>query len=280
MAARTDPGRRKGNMTTAETINILGNFCGKRDLETLTPACLEETFGMSQADVMVLFGGSILCGGDLLAEAMKCRIARHYIIVGGAGHTTPVLRAKMHQLYPGMQTADLSEAEIFNAYLRSRHNMQADYLETTSTNCGSNITHLLQLLAKEHIRCRHIILVQDAAMQYRMELGMRRYAPDMHIMNYAAYRAVVREEGSALAYAAPIWGMWDIERYISLLLGEIPRLKDDENGYGPAGRGFIAHADIPAEVEQAFSSLRTVYPALIRPADPAFATDRAHTLST
>jgi len=32
-----------------------------------------------------------------------------------------------------------------------------------------------------------------------------------------------------------------------LLLGELPRLTD----YGPAGRGFIAQVDVPAEVQQA-----------------------------
>ena len=32
-------------------------------------------------------------------------------------------------------------------------------------------------------------------------------------------------------------------------MGEVPRLRDDEHGYGPLGRGFIAHVDVPDEVE-------------------------------
>ena len=78
----------KGN--TVEWINTLGAFCGVRDVPTLTKDALEQKYGFRQADVMVLFGGSILCGGNVLAEAMKNQAAKKYVIVGGAGHTTAV----------------------------------------------------------------------------------------------------------------------------------------------------------------------------------------------
>lgn len=47
-----------------------------------------------------------------------------------------------------------------------------------------------------------------------------------------------------------------MERYLSLVLGELPRLRDDVNGYGPAGRDFIAHVEIPDEIEAAWNILR------------------------
>lgn len=53
--------------------------------------------------------------------------------------------------------------------------------------------------------------------------------------------------------------MWSIERYISLLMGEIPRLSDDEDVSGPKGRGLIAHTEIPEEVEEAYSELLPFY---------------------
>jgi len=59
-------------------------------------------------------------------------------------------------------------------------------------------------------------------------------------------------------------GVWDVDRYISLLLGEIPRLRDDEGGYGPAGKNFIDHIDVPAEVEEAHARLAQRYPQLLR----------------
>lgn len=59
-------------------------------------------------------------------------------------------------------------------------------------------------------------------------------------------------------------GVWDVRRFISLLLGEIPRLRDDATGYGPQGKGFIDHVDIPAEVEEAHGWLTERYPQLLR----------------
>ena len=74
--------------STADAINILGQFCSKRDVECLNSVALLAKYSIPQADVFVLFGGSILAGGDLLAQAIKDQIAKVYVIVGGAGHTT------------------------------------------------------------------------------------------------------------------------------------------------------------------------------------------------
>ena len=85
-------------------------------------------------------------------------------------------------------------------------------------------------------------------------------------INYATYSAKVIAKNSTLTYDKEIWGMWEINRYISLLLGEIPRLSDDEDGYGPLGKDFIAHVDIPDEVKHAFHELCNEYSELIREA--------------
>jgi hypothetical protein len=41
-------------------------------------------------------------------------------------------------------------------------------------------------------------------------------------------------------------------------MGEIPRLRDDKEGYGPRGKGFIVHVDIPDEVEEAWRRVKDV----------------------
>ncbi|MBR3643174.1 MAG: YdcF family protein, partial [Parasporobacterium sp.] len=244
----------------AELINILGAFCGKRDISTLKGSCLQNKYGFSRADVMVLFGGSILAGGDVLAQAIHAGIARKYIIVGGNGHTTETLRSTVRREYPQIRTAGLPEAMIFQNYLRKVYGLEADYLETESTNCGNNVTNLLALMNDMGIQHRNIVLCQDASMQLRMDAGMRKYASDdMVIINYAAYAAKLVCKGNGLAYEEDIHGMWNIDRYINLLMGEIPRLKDDRNGYGPMGSGFIAHVDIPTDVILAFEALKNVY---------------------
>ena len=59
-------------------------------------------------------------------------------------------------------------------------------------------------------------------------------------------------------------GVWPVARFMSLLLGEIPRLRDDTGGYGPRGRNFIDHTDVPEEVEAAWQRLSARYPHLLR----------------
>lgn len=261
-------------MTTHEisaAINTLGAFCGKRDVPELTQAALQKRYGFSQADVMVLFGGSVLAGGDMLARAMQAGAARHYVIVGGAGHTTETLRRKVHALFPAIETANEPEAVIFARYIEAAYGLHADLLETNSTNCGNNITYLLDLLRDRGIAWQSMILCQDATMQHRMEAVLRKYAPAAVIINYAAYRAEVTPQDGGLAFARDIRGMWSMERYVELLMGEIPRLTDDESGYGPRGKNFIAHVDVPAEVRCAFAALQTVYGTKTRQANPAFA---------
>ena len=109
-------------------------------------------------------------------------------------------------------------------------------------------------------------------MQHRMEAGLRKYtSDDILIINYAAYKTEVVVQEDQLTYASDIHGMWDMERYVALLMGEIPRLTDNENGYGPKGKNFIAHVDIPKEVEFAFEELKKEYGESIREADPVYA---------
>ena len=48
----------------------LAHFCGKRDLKSLTQTDLMSVFNIPKADALVLFGGSILTGGDLLANPL------------------------------------------------------------------------------------------------------------------------------------------------------------------------------------------------------------------
>lgn len=54
-------------------------------------------------------------------------------------------------------------------------------------------------------------------------------------------------------------------------MGEIPRLTDNAEGYGPHGKKFICHVDIPENVQEAFELLKTVYGEETRAANPLYA---------
>lgn len=96
-------------------------------------------------------------------------------------------------------------------------------------------------------------------------------AEDIAIINYAAYAVEIRETDEGLDYVRKPHGMWTVERYVDLLMGDIPRLTDDLNGYGPQGKGYIAHVDIPKEVITAFEELKRVYGSRTREANPLYA---------
>lgn len=265
----------------ARDMNILACFLGRRDVPELTQDVLEARYSFHQAEVMALFGGSILAGGDLLAQAMEAGVAKTYVIVGGAGHTTQIFRERVRQLCPDLDFADdACEADVFAAYLRSRHGLEADLLERRSTNCGNNIGYLRDLLAENDVPCRTLILSQDSTMQLRMEAIARHDWPEVEPLSFATYATQVvpgepvgpdADPLDALAFDPAPLGMWTPRRYLTLLMGEIPRLTDGPDGYGPRGKDFLAHVDIPEEVQAAFGRLQAAFPECVRQANPRFA---------
>ena len=127
-------------------------------------------------------------------------------------------------------------------------------------------------LEQEKIDCQSIIFCHDATMQERMDAGLRKYlSKEKKIINFAAYHAEVVVKEGQFGFKQQIHGMWEMERYISLLMGEIPRLTDNAAGYGPKGKNNIAHVEIPTEVRIVFEALKQDYADLIRLANPLYA---------
>lgn len=259
-----------------ENLNILVDFLAKRDLEKVTQAAMQEKYGIKQVDLLVLFGGCIPEGCEVFYRAYTDNFARNYMIAGGAGHTTDTLRCKMQPFLAGYDVKGKSEAEIMYEYLRQKYNMTDCILETKSTNCGNNVTNVLALEKQLGIKAKSIAFIQDATMQCRMEAGFRKYVKsDVKLINFAGYRAYFKEKNDDFVIEDNnLWGMWDKDRYIELLMGEIPRLKDDSEGYGPHGRNFIAHVDIPEKVENAFLYLQQHLSIKTRMANTLFATNK------
>jgi len=242
----------------AAALNLLADFCGPRDT-------------LQKADALLFFGGSVAGGIDTAAELFRAGWADRLILVGGQGHTTDTLRQIVHERYPQIETAGKPEAEIFRELLWLRHGLSPDALETQSTNCGNNVTNALALMKALGYPVNRLIVMQDASMQRRMAAGFAKYS-SARIIQYASWRSPVVVKDGRLAFLdEDPWGLWTVERFADLLLGEIPRLMDDEKGYGPRGTGFIAHVDIPADVRQAHHLLQKQYGAETRWANPAYA---------
>lgn len=257
--------------TLADDLNLLSTFCGVRDLTTLSQSALYQKYNKTKADAFILFGGSILAGIDVMITAMKNQVAKHYLIVGGQGHTTDALRSKINHFYPQIQTKNASEAKMFQDILQLKTEHTADYLEEKSTNCGNNISNLLEVLATNHLPSNTLILCQDATMQRRMGATLTKAAPQTTVINYASYEVNVITKNNQLQFDRNLLGMWELEHYITLLLGEISRLQNTPTGYGPAGKNFIAPVFIPKDVLAAFHRVAKLFPNQIRIANSAYA---------
>ena len=145
-----------------------------------------------------------------------------------------------------MDTYDKSEAEMIANYLSRKYDIPDIIMETKSTNYGNNVTYALAKLKEAAIPAKSLIIMQEPSMQRRMAAGFAKelkYNTDTTVINYAPYLPYLATENGALRFIRQYWGLWDVKHYITLLLGDISRLRDDENGYGPKGKGFITHVD-------------------------------------
>ena len=257
----------------AQAANTLTRFLGKRDIPQLTAEALWKTYRMRQADILIVFGGMIPAGCDVAAKASLAGISNKLMIVGGIGHTTPSLRDNFHARYPDMQTEQEPEARMIADYLHRAYGIEDALLETESTNCGNNVTYALELLKRKKIPAASAIIMQDPSMQRRMAAGFEKQLgknPGMNIICYAPYLPMLEAASGRLRYEKQFWGLWDVDTYLTLLLGDIVRLRDDANGYGPAGKNYIAHVDIPRDAEDAFSLLQHCGYGKIRPANERY----------
>ncbi|CAN5369898.1 YdcF family protein [soil metagenome] len=201
-----------------------------------------------RVDVTLLFGGSLPDTWDTAADAVRRGVTDLLVLVGGVGHTTDALRAVLRE--QGHDATAETEAELMAAYLRETHGITDVLLERESTNCGNNVELARDLVARVGVVPASVALVQDPTMQRRMDAVARHVWPGVRFVNRPG----------------PDSRGWPVERWVSLIIGEIPRLRDDANGYGPRGQGFIAHVEVPDDVTRAYDELLRAHPQWPRPA--------------
>lgn len=252
----------------ARDFNTLAEFLARRDVPRLDVAALQEILGVLQAEMVLLFGGSLPEGCRLAGQLWQAGLARKVMTIGGVGHTTAAFLERFESALPAGHSA--TEGECMKEYLQSAFGIpEADLLvENASTNCGENVRFALQILRQQNALPASAIVLHDSTMQRRIGATLDRWWPKdaTRFVHFAAYRARLEPRESGLMFTPNrIWGLWQPEHYMSLLLSEIPRLRDDEQGYGPNGRDFIAHVDIPETVTAAWQRLARRYNHLLRP---------------
>ena len=219
--------------------------------------------GTLDIDLAILAGHAVLPNVEaVMAVAKKYQLP--LLISGGIGHSTGLLAEMIatHPLYRQIKTKGKSEAELLGEVARVFAALTDDQLllETASRNCGENAAFSQKLLDEQDWQPQRVLLVQDPLMQrrtwetFRHQWRDRADAPEF--ISWPVFvPQVMMDAGMLRIIGAPPQGLWSMERFLSLLMGEIQRLRDDEKGYGPRGSGFIGHVDLPEEVEAGWQRL-------------------------
>lgn len=146
-------------------------------------------------------------------------------------------------------------------------------IEDGSTNCGANAKMTREVLEGNGVEVedlKSLVVVQDPTMAVRTVASFEKVFEDVgvSIMSAPIFVPVMHmvDEGTGNGNGGVMrWDvgqmgveegeLWEKERFFELIMGEVPRLRDDAGGYGPRGKGFIVHVDIPSEVEDAWGRL-------------------------
>lgn len=214
-------------------------------------------------DLVVLAGNAMLF--TLEGAARKAREAGVPLLIsGGIGHSTRLLVGAVdaHPVYRKALAGQTSEARLLAdiAAMFLGVDQASLLIEDASTNCGENGLFSRRFLDLRGIAPARLLLVQDPLMQRRTDASFRQAWKDggPAIINWPVEVPRIGYRGKRIDHLTnPNSRKWSPERFLSLLAGEIPRLRDDEAGYGPRGKGFLPHVDIPDDVEVAYRRIIT-----------------------
>ncbi|OQO10180.1 hypothetical protein B0A48_04537 [Cryoendolithus antarcticus] len=204
------------------------------------------------------------------------------VLVGGIGHATSYIYDAVAR-HPEYQVLarhidGLPEARVLELILRRFFDVTAItsagcqiLIEDQSTNCGANAVETKALLEREGVRIgERVVVVQDPTMCRRTVASFEKLYEELPqgerptFVSFPVVVPTVEVVDGKLEYAALPAGsgvkveeLWEKQRFYELLVGEVARLHDDENGYGPKGKGFTGHVDVPKEVLAAAEVLRS-----------------------
>ena len=260
----------------ASDINLLAGFLAyeqARDLKSHLPV-----------DCIIICASAVLSQAEKLFEILQSTpsLPKTVVLCGGVGHSTPLMwdavaksskYSALASSVHGKPEARVLE-EIMSKYFKIKCSETGNcklLIEDKSTNCGANALNSRRLLEASGIQTPETcIVVQDPTMALRTIASFEKVYEDLE--SPPKFRScplfipqvwyTEEDEGPTLDYAIseiPIEELWQFERFMELILGEIPRLRDDKEGYGPNGKGFITHVNIPTEIMNVWKRLAAVF---------------------
>ncbi|KAL8634816.1 MAG: hypothetical protein Q9228_007624, partial [Teloschistes exilis] len=252
-------------LNTSADLNLVSNFLAFQKYDSIQPV-----------DCIVLCGSSILHCAETIFSTLRSTpaLTSTLVICGGIGHSTPFLYAAMarNPRYAALRNVieGLPESSVLDIILERDYGKATIeeagcriVVETKSANCGANAIETRKILKSLDIPMpKSMLIVQDPTMSLRTQASFQKAYSDVsnppRFSTFPTFVPKLKEEGGELVWdvaGVNPAGLWDIERFVDLVLGEVPRLRDDEEGYGPRGKRFIVHVDIPDDIEEAWRRL-------------------------
>ncbi|MEO3738780.1 ElyC/SanA/YdcF family protein [Kosakonia sp. WA-90] len=215
-----------------------------------------------RADVVILAGNAVIPTINA-ACALAAAQGTPLLISGGIGHSTTFLYSAIarHPRYNVLRTTGRSEAAILADIARQFWKLDDKQIlvEEKSANCGENARFSIDMLVNRGMTPKTAMVVQDPTMQRRTMATFARVSQQCanapHWLSWPGFTPRLVNTAKGVTFQPRQRGLWSVERYLSLILGEVPRLRDDANGYGPGGRDFLVHIDFPQHIEDAWQVL-------------------------
>jgi hypothetical protein len=207
------------------------------------------------------------------------------VLCGGIGHSTPLLRDAICDAYPDIKPNEvdgLPEARMFERAMRLAwpglcgriDRGEIGYMvEEESTNCGANANLAVDLMVSRGISPETLIVVQDPTMMKRTIASFEKaydtrnsHSTAKQIIPWSTFtpnlslhhREVKWDITNFCDKHATVQELWKMDRFMGLIVGEVTRLNDDVDGYGPNGKGFIGHVDIPENVLESWRRMKAI----------------------
>lgn len=255
---------------SASDVNTVAEFLAYEQVKILDD--------VHPVDCIVLCVSAIFHCAETVFSAVEARpeLAKTLVICGGIGHSTTFLYdavtknpkyAFLHSKIMGLPEARVLEVILDNCFgVRAQQNGCKILIEDKSTNCGANAIETRKVLKTAGIDGpRTFIIVQDPTMSRRTVASFEKAYSDMEnppiFRSCPTFVPAVARMDDKLGYniaGGRTDELWQMSRFLDLILGEVPRLRDDSNGYGPEGKGYIVHVDIPSDVEEAYARLKSI----------------------
>ncbi|MEI5995415.1 YdcF family protein [Candidatus Enterococcus mansonii] len=213
-------------------------------------------------DLVILAGNSLPYLADEFIQLYKQNKAATFLLVGGKGHATPFLKKNFQNM--GINVSDGSETDMYLDYFKQKYHLDSDLflIEKESTNSGENALFSLNIIKKAGIKPKNVLLLQDPILQRRTKATFEKEWQEINaqFINDVPIVPVVKSIDETVHFEDQrLNGLWNKAYFLSLVLGEIPRLRNDKNGYGPNGCNYIGAVEIPKSVERAYEELCKKY---------------------